>query len=79
MASAPVTKAILDLVRTNFVAKRNIIVSHSKPWTPWALAHLLEINDKHTAEPAELILYKALQASKRNRIGIADAIVEVNL
>ena len=73
-----IDKATLDRVRANFVAKRDEIVAHSKPWTPWALAHLLEINDKDTAEPAEIILYAALKAAAPNRIGIADAVVQVN-
>ena len=78
MASASVDKATLERVRAKFVAKRDVIVTHSKPWTPWALAHLLEINDKDTAQPAELILYADLKAGTPNRIGIADAVVKVN-
>ena len=68
MTNAPVDKITLDRVRTNFVAKQDIILSHSKPWTPWALAHLIEIDDTNTAEPAEFIMYKALKASTPNRI-----------
>ena len=78
MVSATVDKATLDRVRANFVAKRDIIFAHKKPWTPWALAHLLGIDDKHTAEPAEFILYKALRASAPNRIGFADPKLKVN-
>ena len=79
MAKAkPVPEDILKLVRNNFVSKRDVIVSHSKPWTPWALAQLLEIDDTHTTQPAEIILYKALKASAPNRIGIADTVIEVN-
>ena len=77
MISAPVNKITLDRVRANFVAKRDIILSHSKPWTPWALAHLLEIDDTNTAEPAEFIMYKALKASAPNRIGISDPKLKV--
>lgn len=79
MASVPVTAATLERVRANFVAKRHIIVSHSKPWLPWALANLLEIDDKNTAWPAEKILYTALKASRPNRIGLADPVVQVNI
>ena len=77
MAQERVTKETLDLVRLNFIAKRNEIVAHSKPWTPWALAQFLEIDDKDTVVPAELIVYAALKASAPNRIGIADPIVKV--
>ena len=79
MASAPVAKATIELVRASFLAKRDVIVSHSKPWTPWALAHLLEIDDTTTTLPAELIIYKVLKASAPNRIAIRDAIVQVKI
>ena len=72
-----VDEETLDRVRTNFLIKREVILSHSKPWTPWALAHLLEIDDTNTSLPAELILYKALKASSPNRISIQDTTVQV--
>ena len=73
-----VPEDILELVRAKFAAKRDVIVSHSKPWTPWALSQLLEIDDTNTAIPAEIILYTALKASAPNRIGIADSVAKVN-
>ena len=76
-ASGTIDQATLDLVRSNFIAKRDIIISHSKPWTPCTISHLLEINDKNSDVPAEIIMYKALKASSPNRIGIADVIVKV--
>ena len=73
-----VPEEILERVKANFAAKRDVIVSHSKPWTPWALAQLLEIDDTHTTQPAEIIMYTALKASAPNRIGIADSVTKVN-
>ena len=73
-----VPEDILELVRRKFVAKQDVIVAHSKPWTPWALAQLLEIDDTHTAQPAEIILYTALKVSAPNRIGIAGSVTKVN-
>ena len=43
-----------------FVEKSEQIVTFRKPWTPWALVALLNIDDSKTDLPAELILYKAL-------------------
>ena len=57
MASVSVDKSTLDRVRTNFVTKRDVIVTRTlKSWTPWELTHLLEINDEDTTESVELIL-----------------------
>ena len=72
-----VDQETLDRVRANFVLKKEAILAHSKPWTPWALTHLLEIDDSNTLLPAELILYKALKASAPNRITFQDAAVQV--
>ena len=75
--SQVVDQEILDRVRANFTLKKDAILAHSKPWTPWALTYLLEIDDSKTLLPAELILYKALKASAPNRIAIQDAAVQV--
>ena len=72
-----VDQETLDRVRANFVRKKETILGYSKPWTPWALTYLLEIDDSNTLLPAELILYKALKASSPNRIAIQDADVQV--
>lgn len=72
----PVPEDIIELVRPKFASKRDVIVSHSKPWTPWALSQLLEIDDTHTAQPAEIILYTALKTPAPNRIGIADSVIK---
>lgn len=60
---------ILSNVRQKFVEKSKQIVEFRKPWTPWALVALLNIDDSQTDLPAELILYAALQ-KKRTRLGI---------
>lgn len=70
-------ETLLDRIRETFVNKREQIISHSKPWTPWALCHLLEIDDTDSALPAELIMYKAMKVSTANRITIRDPIVQV--
>ena len=75
--NAQVDAEILDKVRQNFARKKDAILAHKKPWTPWALTYLLEIDDSKSAVPAELILYKALKASAPNRIAIQDADVQV--
>ena len=74
---ALVDPKILQSVRENFAKKQHLILAHKKPWTPWALTYLLEIDDSESAVPAEVILYKALKASRTNRIGIQNAIVQV--
>ena len=69
---------ILARVRANFVKKQKLILDHHKPWTPWALTYLLDIDDSETAIPAELILYKALKASRKNRTDVQNVTVQVN-
>ena len=61
---------IIANVRQKFVEKSEEIVAFKKPWTPWALVALLNIDDSKTDLPAELILYEALR-KKRKRLGIA--------
>ena len=77
MASAAIDQATIDLIRTRFASKREAIIKHSKPWTPWTLVHLLQIDDKDSPIPAELMMYKALKASAANRMTIRDAIAQV--
>ena len=60
-AKIVVPTATIANVRDVFVRKKLEIVGHTKPWTPWALVHLLEIDDTNSAVPAEIILYKALR------------------
>ena len=74
---AQVDPEILARIRVNFVKKQQLILDHKKPWTPWALTYLLEIDDSKTAIPAEIILYKALKASRKNRTDIQNVIVQV--
>ena len=61
--------AIIANVRTEFAAKSEEILKFSKPWTPWALVALLNIDDSHSDIPAEQILYEALQ-KKNRRLGV---------
>ena len=65
---------IIANVREKFVQKSAQIVQFRKPWTPWALVALLDIDDSHTELPAELILYKALRKKKRLGITIPTAV-----
>ena len=74
-----VDEKTLDAVRLAFANKRQEIIAHSKPWTPWALCNLLKIDDSQSPVPAELILYKALKVNAANRITIRDPIVQVKL
>ena len=68
---------IVANVREAFARKRNEIVAHTKPWTPWALAHLLEIDDSKCEVPAEVILYKALRGKGRYGLGNRNPVVQV--
>ena len=68
---------MIDYVRDQFVKCRETIVSCSKPWPPWALVELLNIDDSKESVPAELILYKALRRVPRMGIQIKDEIVQV--
>ena len=68
-------KIIAD-VRENFARKRNEIIAHTKPWTPWGLAHLLEIDDSECEVPYEVILYKALRGKGRHGIGNHNPVVQ---
>ena len=77
MASATIDQATIDRIRASFISKRETIINHSKPWTPWALVHLLQIDDADSAIPAELMLYKALKSSAANRMTIRDPIAQV--
>ena len=72
-----VSQQVLDYVRNQFVKCREIIVSCSKPWPPWALVELLNIDDSNESVPAELILYKALRHVPRMGIQIKDEVVQV--
>lgn len=74
---AQVDPEILACVRANFVKNQQLILDHKKPWTPWALTYLLEIDDSKTVIPAEIILYKALKASRTNRTDIQNVAVQV--
>ena len=74
---SPVDPKILERVRENFARKKKIILDYERPWTPWALTYLLEIDDSNSPVPAELILYKALKASLPNRHGFQHAEVQV--
>ena len=57
--------------------KKDLILTHKQPWTPWALTYLLEIDDSKSSVPAEVILYNALKSSRPNRIAIQDSDVQV--
>ena len=72
-----VPQEVLDGVRQNFVRCRDKIISCSKPWTSWALVHLLKIDDWKRV-PAEKILYAALNKSKRVGIKVRDPVVQEN-
>ena len=72
-----ISSAVLCDVRNNFVKCRDIIVSCSKPWSPWALVELLNIDDSNEPVPSELILYKALGSRSRAGITIKDEVVQV--
>ena len=65
---------IIEKVIITFAKKSKQIAAHSKPWTPWTLTYLLEIDDSNTSIPAELILYRALQG---RRLGRRDPIANV--
>ena len=61
-----VPKAILDETRSKFAAARKTILGTqkrpcSKPWPPWALVNLLDIDDRNSPVPAEIMLYQALR------------------
>ena len=62
-----VPKDILDKIRNKFAAAKETILDCSKPWPPWALVHLLDIEDSDSPVPAEIMLYQALQ--RPNRVG----------
>ena len=68
----------IEQVRTNFESKKELILAHKKPWTPWALTYLLEIDDSQSLVPAEVILYKTLKASRPARHAIQNVFVQVN-
>ena len=71
--------AILDRVRSKFDEQAEFISQHSKPWAPWALVELLDIVDEGCPLPAEIILYRALEAgSKKCRIGRQHVVVQEN-
>lgn len=68
---------IIAKVRENFARKSAEIVAHTKPWTPWGLAHLLEIDDSKSEVPYEAILYKALRGKGRHGIANRNPVVQV--
>ena len=76
-ATIVVPAAMITHVWNDFLRKTQKIVKHTKPWTPWALVHLLEIDDSNSAVPAEIILYKAFRGKGRTGIGQRDTVVQV--
>ena len=64
-------------IRKRFHQVADKIVACSLPWTPWALTHLLDIDDSRSAIPAELILYQAFVGKGRTGIGQRDPAVQV--
>ena len=66
---------LLDSVRAKFKSLRSSIIASSKPWTPWALAALLDIDDSKLSIPAEMVVYKAL---RRGNALIGDEVVQVS-
>ena len=75
---AKVDESILARIRHEFASKSQCIIKHSKPWTPWALVELLDIDDEDCPIPAELILYQAMGANSRkaDHVGFAHAEVQ---
>ena len=68
----------IELIRKRLHEAAAKIIKCSLPWTPWALAHLLDIDDSSSAIPAELILYQALRGKGRTGIGQCDPIIQVH-
>ena len=56
-------------IRKRFHEAAVKITDISLPWTPWALTHMLNIDDSNYAIPAELILVEALTGKGRTGIG----------
>ena len=56
-------------IRKRFHEAADKITEISLPWTPWALTHLLDIDDSKYAIPAEFILLQALTGKGRTGIG----------
>ena len=70
---------LIGSVRAKFIEYREKIVKCSKPWTPWALVELFDIDDSKQTIPAELILYRALCKQTRLAHPRADEIMQVQL
>ena len=69
---------IIKSIRAKFIEKRHEIISCSKPWPPWALVALLDIDDSKTSLPAELLLKEALAGETRMGITIKDEVIQVS-
>ena len=78
MEKVAVTPEYIQEIRKRFHAAADKIVACALPWTPWALAHLLEIDDSNYEIPAELILYQTLTGKGRTGIGQRDPKVQVH-
>ena len=72
-----ISQETLEKVRSKFVECRKEIVACSKPWPPWALVELLDIEDANEPVPSEVILYKALRRQPRMGIATKDEVVQV--
>ena len=72
-----ISQETIEEIRQKFIQKRQAILSFTKPWPPWALVHLLEIDDTDFPIPAEIMLYQALEGRKIGGIRINDSVVQV--
>ena len=77
VAMQRVPQETIKQIRQKFIAKRQAILSFTKPWPPWALVHLLDIDDTDFPIPAEMILYQALEGRNLGGIQIKDDVVQV--
>ena len=77
MDTVVVAPEVIEAIRKRFHQVADKIVETSLPWTPWALTHLLNIDDSSSAIPDEFILYQALKSRGRAGIGQHDPIAQV--
>ena len=79
MSDEIVCPKVIESIRKRFHERADDIVACSLPWTPWALTHLLNIDDSSSAIPAELILYQALLGKGRSGVAQCHPTVQVCL
>ena len=70
-----VPQDIIWEIRRKFTSLHKKIKAFEKPWPPWALVHLLDIDDKDSPIPAEKILYQALEGRKNGGLAIKTFLV----